>query len=179
MKTGSRDLGRVLTLMKLCIRKMLNDRNHQKFRIIFGLGSNLGNREFYLKEAVSELESQLLLERLKQSEIFKNPAMLLPESPKEWDCEFFNIALSADIDLEKFPPEKILEIVKLIEKKLGRAPRKRWAPREIDIDILAIENFEVHIEQKLIIPHPGLFGRDFFLKTVAEIEPDFLKKPKR
>ena len=148
-------------------------------KIIFGLGSNLGDREFYLDEAVRELESSLFLKNLKRSKIFKNPAMLLPDSPAEWNLEFFNIALSADIDLEKFPPEKILEIVKKIEKKLGRIDRERWAPREIDIDILLIKDVEIRIDQKLVIPHLGLFERDFFLQTVKEIESEFLQKISR
>ena len=143
-------------------------------RIVFGLGSNLGNRESYLDRAVAELELALFLVNLKRSKIFKNPAMLLPNSPKEWDREFFNIAISADVDLKKFSPEKILEIVKKIEKKLGRIDRERWAPREIDIDILAIEGLKIHIEHKLTIPHPGLLERDFFRQTVKEIEPNFL-----
>jgi len=147
-------------------------------RIIFGLGSNLGDRSFYLDEAVRELENYLLLTNLKKSKILKNPAMLLPNSPHNWDREFFNIAFSADIDLEKFPPEKILEIAKKIEKKLGRIEREKWAPREIDIDILAIGNLKIHIEHKLTIPHPGLFKRDFFLRTVEEIEPQIFKKIK-
>ncbi len=144
-------------------------------RIIFGLGSNLGDREFYLDAAVAKLEKELLLGDLRKSKIFKNPAMLLPNSPKEWDVEFFNIALSADIDSQKFSPEKILEAVKKIEKNLGRKDREKWAPREIDIDILAIGDLRIHIDHKLIIPHPGLLERDFFIQTVKEIEPDFLK----
>lgn len=145
----------------------------KKKRIIFGLGSNLGDRNFYLDEALRNLESELLLTNPKKSSIFKNPAMLLEGSPKEWDQEFFNIAFSADINLEKFPPLKILQTVKEIEKKLGRLDREKWAPREIDIDILVIEGLTLHIEHKLTIPHPGLFERNFFLKTVAEIEPQF------
>ena len=144
-----------------------------KKRIIFGLGSNLGDRNFYLNEAVKELEKNLQLGNPKRSNIFKNPAWLLPNSPVSWNREFFNIAFSADIDLEKFSPQKILEIVKEIEKKLGRKLRKKWAPREIDIDILTIENLEIKIGNKLIIPHHGLLKRDFFVKTIAEIEADW------
>ncbi len=142
-------------------------------RIIFGLGSNLGDREFYLDAAVAELEREMFLSNSRKSKIFKNPAMLLPNSPKEWDVEFFNIAFSADIDLQKFSPEKILEIVKKIEKNLGRKEREKWAPREIDIDILAIGDLRISLGDKLTIPHPGLFERDFFIQTVKEIESGF------
>ena len=83
-------------------------------RIIFGLGSNLGDRESYLDSAVAELERELLLSNSRKSKIFINPAMLLPNSPAEWNVEFFNIAFSANIDSQKFSPEKILEIVKKI-----------------------------------------------------------------
>lgn len=143
-------------------------------KIIFGLGSNLGNKKSYLEKAVVELENRLSLKNLKQSQILKNPALLLPNSPPDWDQEFFNIALSADIDLKKNSPEKILEIVKKIEVDLGRKERDKWAPREIDIDILVIENLVVHLGEKLIIPHPELQNRNFFLQTIKEIEPDWI-----
>ena len=142
-------------------------------KIIFGLGSNLGDKKSYLEKAVWELETRLSLKNLKQSQILKNPALLLPNSPLEWNQEFFNIAVSSDINLEKFPPEKILEIVKKIEKDLGRQERDRWAPREIDIDILVIENLTLDLGDKLVIPHRELLKRDFFLKTIAEIEPNW------
>jgi 2-amino-4-hydroxy-6-hydroxymethyldihydropteridine diphosphokinase len=148
-------------------------------RIIFGLGSNLGDRNFYLNEAVKILTERLFLKKVKRSKNFPNPAMLLPNSPPEWNMEFLNIAISAEIDLTKFTPEKILRIAKDIEKEIGREEREKWAPRPIDIDILAIENFSVLIEGLLTIPHPGLFERDFFIKTVTEIEPEILKSLKR
>ncbi len=149
----------------------------QKTRIVFGLGSNLGEREFYLDEALRELKNQLCLTDVKKSSILKNPAMLLPDSPAEWNCEFFNIAVSGDIDVDNFPPLEILKIVKEIEKKLGRKERGRWAPREIDIDILLIGKLRIDLPG-LVVPHAGLFEREFFLKTVGEIEtfhePSFL-----
>ena len=144
-------------------------------RIIFGLGSNLGDKSFHLDEALRILQNQLLLTNIKKSAIFKNPALLLPNSPPSWNQEFFNIAVSADINLEKFPPLKILEIIKEAEKKIGRIERERWAPREIDIDILLIKDLQIKITDQLVVPHYDLLNRDFFLQTVKEIEPDFLK----
>lgn len=152
---------------------MKSQLNHKTNRIIFGLGSNLGDRSLFLENSVSELIKRLQLTNTKKSNILKNPAMLLPDSPAEWNQEFYNIAFSADINLQTFSPEKILEIVKEIEKKIGRQERSRWAPREIDIDILTIENLKIKIGQKLIIPHYDLQNRDFFMKTIKEIEPDW------
>ncbi len=143
-------------------------------RVVFGIGSNVGNREFYLNQAVDLLKCNLELFGLKKSNIFKNQAMLLPNSPQEWNVEFFNIAVSGDVDLDKNNPQKILEITQKIEKEIGRQDRGRWAPREIDIDILIIDGFAIKIENQLEIPHPGIFSRDFFIKTVAEIEPKLL-----
>lgn len=146
--------------------------NSQK-RIIFALGSNLGDRNFYIEAACAALEKQLFLTKIKKSNIFKNPALLLPNSPPEWNLEFFNIALSADIDLDKFLPEKILEIIKEIEKSLERQDHQRWAPRQIDIDILLIENVSINLGEKLRIPHYDLQNRHCFLKTMEEIEPNW------
>jgi 2-amino-4-hydroxy-6-hydroxymethyldihydropteridine diphosphokinase len=151
----------------------------------------------------------LKLTNIKKSTIYRNSALLLEGSPPEWNQEFFNLALSADIDLTEFQPLKILEIVKLIEKKIGRKDTARWAPREIDIDILAIDDLVIDVPEVLIhldsasgasasardvrcsasgasasarthplnrwlkIPHYDLLNRDFFLRTVGEIEPNW------
>ncbi len=155
----------------------LVERSYKK-RIVFGLGSNLGDRLQNLNKSLHLMEEKLELSNIKSSEVFQNKAMLINGSPQQWDIDFFNIAVSADIDLAKFDPEKILEIVKNIEKEIGRKDRERWAPREIDIDILLIEDLQIHIDCKLTIPHSGLLERDFFIKTVNEIEPKLLKKIK-
>ncbi len=147
-------------------------------RIIFSLGSNLGNRALNLDRACKLLEKNLELKNIKRSKILENKALLKPNSPKEWDIDFFNIALSTDINLEKFSPEKILEIIKNIEKEIGRKQAEIWAPREIDIDILAIENLIVDLGEKLQIPHKDLLNREFFTKTLTEIEP-YWKHPKK
>lgn len=147
----------------------------KKKRIVFGIGSNVGDRNFYLEKAELELTKNLFLTNTKTSQILQNPALLLPNSPPEWNIEFFNIAFSADIDLQKFPPQKILEKIKKIEEEIGRKYRGKWAPREIDIDILLIEDLKIDLGEELQIPHRELFNRDFFIKTVAEIEPILLK----
>ena len=118
----------------------------------------------------------LFLQNIKISGIYKNPAMLPPQAPIDWDKEFYNIAISADIDMKIFTPLKILEVIKKVEKDIGRKDSKRWAPREIDIDILLIGELFFEEKNLLKVPHEGLLNRDFFYKTVEEIEPKLLEK---
>lgn len=139
-------------------------------RILFGIGSNLGDRKFNIESAISMLEAQLELKNPRISDYLPNQAMLPEGAPQEWDMEFLNICYSAYIDLSNFPPLEILKIIKNIELKLGRKDRGRWSPREIDIDILVIDGVKINIEGKLTIPHPGLFEREFFYKLAKQIE---------
>lgn len=62
-----------------------------------------------------------------------------------------------------------------MKKKIGRKDGEKWSPREIDIDIAKIENLKIHIDNKLTIPHPGIYDRDFFIKTISEIEDENIK----
>lgn len=141
-----------------------------KKRIIFCLGSNLGNRERNLNQAIENLILMLELSKIKKSNILQNEAMMPYNAPDSWNIDFLNIAISADINLEKFDVLKILKICKIIEEKLGRKERERWAPREIDIDIAKIADLKINIPNILEIPHPGIYNRDFFRKTISEIE---------
>ena len=145
-------------------------------RIIFCLGSNVGDRNSYLTQAINFLQIRLELTNLRQSSILQNRALLLPDAPPEWNIDFYNIAISADINLITFAPLKIIKIIQKIEKDLGRINRGKWSPREIDIDIAIIDNLEIHLESTLQIPHKELFKRDFFLKTIREIEPKILEE---
>ncbi len=152
-------------------------------KIIFGLGSNLNDRQKNLDQAANLLVRKLDLKNLKKSQIYVNKALLKKDAPKEWDIDFFNLAISADIDLAQFSLFKILSIIKEIESSIGRihnddrTSHKNWAPREIDIDILAIDDLVIDYngeDYQIYIPHNGLLERDFFIKTMAEIEPNWL-----
>jgi 2-amino-4-hydroxy-6-hydroxymethyldihydropteridine diphosphokinase len=164
--------------------KLLNDKplttvpnNISSKRIVLCLGSNVGDRKSYLDKACKLIEKNLQLKNTRKSNILQNKALLLPNSPEEWDIDFYNIAFSGDIDLNKFPPINILEIIKKIEIDLGRKDRGKWSPREIDIDIAIVENLRINLGNKLQIPHKNLLDRDFFIKTIKEIEPLILKEP--
>lgn len=142
--------------------------------IAFNLGSNVGNREKNLNLAISNLINDFGLTDVKKSRIFESKAMLLEDSPKEWDKKFYNLSLCAKISLDRFPPEKIISKIKMIEKEVGRIERGKWSPREIDIDILLIEGVKINdTKENIVIPHYDLENREFFVKTLEEVLPDW------
>ena len=136
---------------------MKNQQNFQK--ILFGIGSNLGDKNLNILNAIDKLQNYLFLKNIKVSTIYKNPAMLPPQAPIEWNKEFYNIAISADIDLKIFDPLKILGTIKKIEKELGRKDSERWAPREIDIDIFEcpLRYFRVKVDGHIFLHHPDKY----------------------
>ena len=80
---------------------------------------------------------------------------------------FLNQVIAVETHL---PPRELLAVIKHIEADLGRKPAARWAPREIDIDILAYRD-ELMVTDVLTIPHPAMDERRFVLEPLAEIAP--------
>ncbi len=136
--------------------------------IIIGLGSNIGDRLDFLQQAVDSLGEFIDITRV--SPIYEVDALLPENAPTDWDMPFLNMVAGGDTDLE---PYTLLESIKQIERKLGRkGGRKRWAPREIDIDIIAHDS-QVIKSERLTIPHKELVNRNFFLYPLADIYPDW------
>jgi len=142
-------------------------------RIVFVLGSNIGDRAKNIEDAVGFLKQELALTSVKKSFLMQNPAMLPKDAPQDWDKEFLNLAISGDINLNKFPPSNILSIIKQIEKNIGRIDRGNWSPREIDIDIALIQGIKLN-SKELCIPHQSLTQREFFILPIANIEKKLL-----
>ena len=78
----------------------------------------------------------------------------------------------------------LLRALKQLEKDLGRVPTFPNGPRVIDLDILFYDDkvvFEDSPEYTLFIPHPRIAEREFVLKPLSYIRPDFvhpqLKEP--
>jgi len=137
--------------------------------ILIGLGSNKGDRIGFLRRAVKELiQREIIFGPIRVSRIYASDALLPSEAPDSWNMEFLNGVVSAQTRLA---PRKFLEAIKQIEKDLGREDRERWAPREIDIDILWMKNVSIS-ETDLHIPHSGLLFRPFWLAPLAELKTE-------
>jgi 2-amino-4-hydroxy-6-hydroxymethyldihydropteridine diphosphokinase len=128
------------------------------------LGSNLGNKEDNLKNAVKLLK--------KFGKVRKHSAIYETE-PWGFSDErnFFNAAICLETSLNPF--ELLTEILK-IEISIGRKRQiKQWVAREIDIDIIFFDNL-ILSEEFLTIPHPHLKNRKFALAPLNEIAPSFI-----
>lgn len=140
-----------------------------KNEVVLGLGSNLGDRSNYLKSAISQLEKKEIISNITLSSVHQTKALLLENSPKEWDIDFLNMAVRG---VTKLIPEELLNAIKIIEHDIGRKHTERWAPREIDIDILAYGEEVIH-HPLITIPHPSLLDRAWAIIPLAEVYPEW------
>lgn len=128
-----------------------------------GLGSNVGDRKKNLEEALKRIHATGAARILAVSSFYETR----PEGgPPQGD--YFNGAAKI---VTPFPPEKLLEALKKIEKDMGRAAAERNHPRIIDLDILLYDDIVLKAGE-IEIPHPRMHERAFVLKGMAEIAPD-------
>ena len=129
-------------------------------RVWLALGSNVGDRARYLAAARAALP-QAGIALIRESHVAETAPIGVTDQPA-----FLNQVLEGETALD---PMALLKTVKDIERQLGRKPRVRWGPREIDIDILRYD--EATVDQPgLHIPHPELRNRPFLLDLLKEIE---------
>lgn len=129
--------------------------------VYIGLGSNLGDRERHLSDALAALASIDAVAVVGCSSLFDS-APVGPPQPR-----YLNAVALLDCAL---PPARLLCILQQIERDLGRVPAERWAPRPIDLDILLWEDVVI-AEPALQIPHLELHKRRFALEPLCELAP--------
>ena len=132
-------------------------------RVFLGIGTNLGDRERNLQDALAVLSQKMVI--LKESSIYQTAPWGYLDQPA-----FLNQAIEAQTDLS---PLNLLGFLKDTEKALGRQANFRYGPRLIDLDILFYGNRIIQTP-RLQIPHPRIAQRAFVLVPLAEIAPDFV-----
>ena len=126
-----------------------------------GIGSNLGNRQKHIDQAIEILRKHKNIKVKRISSISETePASDIPQG------KFLNGVLEIETDLKA---GELLSYLNLIEERLGR---KRAAiehgPRTMDLDILYYGD-EAITEPGLTIPHPRIGKREFVLKGLREL----------
>jgi dihydropteroate synthase len=134
-------------------------------RVVLALGGNVGDKVNSLRRALRALAAEPGIELSAVSRLYRTPPW--GKTDQDW---FVNACAMGRTSLK---PEALLERVKALEVKLGRAPAERWGPRVIDIDLIAYDDIALKTE-RLTLPHPELFNRAFVLVPLAEIAPDLV-----
>ena len=140
--------------------------------IYFGIGTNLGNREENLKEALSCLDKRVG-ERLACSSIYRSAPLGF-----ESDNEFAN---RVAVYRTEYSPEEVLLITQQIERDMGRKQKSVngiYHDRIIDIDLLQAYqmlsihqvSYITHNSAILTLPHPKIQERDFVMQPLHEVE---------
>ena len=130
--------------------------------VYLGVGSNLGDREKYIQQAIQYLRETPGISVKKISSLHETDPVGGPPQGK-----YLNGAIEIETD---FSPRELLSYLKNIEQELGRKKRKKNWPREIDLDILLYGDKTIK-EEGLEIPHPRMWKRSFVLLPLSEIAP--------
>ena len=130
-------------------------------RAFLGLGSNLGEKEIFLREAVDSFQNLKAVSGIYETE---------PVGGPDQDS-YLNIVIELDTDLGA---RELLEHAQMLEKRANRKREIRWGPRTLDVDVLWVEGEKVN-EPDLIVPHPRMKESAFVMIPLGELEPQFLE----
>lgn len=155
-------------------------RNHF---IAIALGSNLGNSLDFLRQALKAIKKLKNISVLKVSSIYESDAQLPENASIEWNKKYLNAVVlcqlnlnssDSQIDEANYQPIDLLNDLKQIEISMGRIRSSgsdgllKWAPRVIDLDILAWGDVFFKNDQ-LEVPHPRILERPFVLLPLLEV----------
>ncbi len=148
-----------------------NDHCFRPSRVYVGVGSNLGDRMTYLAEAARCLLDAPGVKGLQSAPVYETRPVG-PAGPGN----FLNTVFALDVCLS---PQQLLRIMQHIEVLLGR-PRggnpggagSRSGARTIDLDILFFDDL-VFQNDELVVPHPHLPQREFVLRPLADLDPEY------
>ena len=130
-------------------------------RAFLALGSNLGDRVQYLRDAVATLRDVGLVAA---SPVYETEPV---GGPADQDS-FLNLVVELRTDRT---PHDLLGVCHRLETAAGRVRDERWGPRTLDVDVLWIEGVAVD-EPDLVVPHPRLWERRFVVAPLHDLAPD-------
>lgn len=130
--------------------------------VYLGLGSNLGDSEGYLRDALQKLSALKEIRRIKSSSLICTKPYGVLDQP-----DFLNGAAVLETLLT---PIELMDYLHELEEEAGRVRKERWGARTLDLDILFYDN-EIIDSEQLTIPHADMANRKFVLKPLAELNP--------
>jgi 2-amino-4-hydroxy-6-hydroxymethyldihydropteridine diphosphokinase len=124
-----------------------------------GLGSNLGDSEQILTEAVQKLAT---LGEVRTSRLYQSPPMGPQDQPN-----YLNAVVQLETALSALD---LLDNLQRFEQESGRVRLRRWGERTLDLDLLLYGNEQIQHE-RLTVPHVGILLRDFVVIPLLDLDP--------
>lgn len=133
-----------------------------------GLGSNLGDRRYILREAIERLSRAPGVRVTLRSHLIDS----VPIGGPSGQPMYLNAAVGIQTTLL---PRELLATLQDVEQQLGRdrEHEPRWGPRTCDLDLLLYGSAVID-EPDLVVPHPRMHERWFVLEPLARIAPAVL-----
>ena len=129
-------------------------------RAFLGLGSNVGDRQRYLTDAVESLTGVVAVSPLYETD---------PVGGPDQDA-FLNVVVELASPLT---PRQLLGVAHRLESAAGRVRAERWGPRTLDVDVLLVGDLVVD-DPDLVVPHPRMWQRRFVLAPLADLAPELV-----
>jgi 2-amino-4-hydroxy-6-hydroxymethyldihydropteridine diphosphokinase len=140
----------------------------KRVRAYVGLGANVGDAKTTLEHAAAALAAMPGVRLRGVSPLYRTKPVGGVEQP-----DFLNAVAALDVPAGPDPLTgalALLAVLKHIEHALGRQPRERWGPREIDLDLLIFGRHRVDTAS-LTVPHREIQNRLFVLAPLADLAP--------
>jgi 2-amino-4-hydroxy-6-hydroxymethyldihydropteridine diphosphokinase len=134
---------------------------------VLSLGSNLGDRERTIRDAVADLRAEPGISVLAASGLVETAAVK-PRGVDEDAPAYLNAIVIVSTTLSA---DELLAAVNGIEQRHGRVREERWGDRTLDIDIVTVGGIRRDTE-RLALPHPRAAEREFVLVPWHDIDPD-------
>ena len=131
--------------------------------VYISIGSNMGDSVANCLSSISFIENIPSCRVTMVSDLYETEPIGVKD--QAW---FINCAVEIRTELK---PLEFLNACLEIEAVMGRIRQDRWGPRIIDIDLLLFGQEIIHINENLIIPHPGMHERRFVLEPLFQIAP--------
>lgn len=132
-------------------------------KVYISLGSNIGDKDFYLEEAINKLRGKEKIRNLRISSF---------NTTKPYGNTNQDDFRNAVLELETFyTPLELLDVCNEIEDEAGRVRKEHWGPRTLDLDILLFGDIIIN-DKNLNIPHIDMHNRLFVLEPLCEIAPN-------
>ena len=134
---------------------------------VISMGANLGDRQATLLAAARELAETDGVELTAISPVIETAAL----RPTGVDHDAPSYLNAVALVRTTLTPDALLDVLNRIEAAHGRVRADRWGDRTLDLDIVDFAGLTISTD-RLTLPHPRVFERDFVLKPWLAVDPD-------